>query len=109
MSESTNKELQEVMAQQKIRLNENIKTYNQNIKAIGRRAMQDRDRYNIPYTEIGALAGMSGDTVSEFLRGKTVPHIVAVMAICGAISLLKPQYALQTVTKATSKPKKKNV
>jgi transcriptional regulator with XRE-family HTH domain len=108
MSESTSKEMQEIMVQQKIRLNENIKTYNRNIKAIGLRAMRDRERYNIPYTEIGALAGMSGDTVSEFLRGKTVPHIVAVMAICGAINLLKPQYALQTVTKATNKSKGKN-
>jgi transcriptional regulator with XRE-family HTH domain len=101
------KELKEVIPAQREKLNMHMDVFNRNIKAIGLRASQDRERYNIPYTEIGAIAGVSADAVSDFLRGKSVPHLVTVSAICGAICMLKPQYALQTVTNKNEKKTKK--
>ena len=97
--------LQQITIAQKQVLEEHVKDYNANIRKIGLRAAKDQERYKIPTAEIAALAGMSPDAVSDFLRGKSVPHIVVVSAICGAILLLKPQYALKTVQNV--KPRKK--
>lgn len=98
-----NEDLQQITKAQKKLLDEHMKAYNRNIKSIGKRAGEDRARYNIPCTEIAAVAGMSENATRDFLNGKTVPHLVVVSAICGAVRVLKPQYALKTVTKTAKK------
>ena len=90
------KEMNEIIPAQKEKLNAHMDMFNKNLKKIGLRAQQDRERYGISYAEIAAVAGVSSDAVSDFLRGKTAPHLITVSAICGAIRLLKPQYAIKT-------------
>lgn len=98
-------EFEQISLEQKKRLDKFMDTYNKNIKSIGLRAGQDKIRFNIPYLEIGAMAGVSESAVTDFLKGKTVPHPVVVSAICGAIRYLKPQYVLKNVNSNIKKKK----
>jgi len=101
------KEMNEIIPMQKEKLNMHMDIFNQNLKKIGLRAQQDKERYGIAYTEIAAVAGVSADAVSDFLRGKTAPHPVTVSAICGAIRMLKPQYAIKTAKTIHTTAKRK--
>lgn len=101
------KEMNEIIPVQKEKLNAHMDMFNKNLKKIGLRAQQDRERYGISYAEIAAVAGVSSDAVSDFLRGKTAPHLITVSAICGAIRLLKPQYAIKTAKSIHTTAKRK--
>jgi len=82
-------ELKDLFPIQKEKFNQRMENYNKNLKLVAQRAKADRDKFTLSYSEIGMLAGISSDAVSEFLRGKSAPHVVTVSAICGAITLLK--------------------
>ena len=44
---------------------------------------------NLSYTDIATYAGVSRDAVTEFLKGKSVPHAVIMKAIIASIEILR--------------------
>lgn len=79
----------EIEKQQRERYLKHLSTYQNNIKKIAKKANKEREKYLLSYKDIGCIAGISGDAVSEFLRGRSVPNLVSVSAVIRAIDILK--------------------
>ena len=74
---------------QKSKYKKHLDIYNNNIRKIAEKANRERSKAKLSYNEIGLYAGISPDSVSEFLRGKSVPNLVSISAICASIEKLK--------------------
>lgn len=81
-------ELKELAKKTKKEYKEKMNNYNNNIKRMGKRAQELRAEYDIPYTEISMLSGASSDAVSDYLRGKSTPHLLTATLICKAVNVL---------------------
>ncbi len=88
-------ELKDYAEKRKKEFKREMENCNNNIKRIARDVRKVQVKYEIPYTEVGMVAGVSPDTVSEFLRGKTTPHLFTACAIAKAVGKLKKIYEEQ--------------
>jgi len=82
-------ELKDLVEIQKQKYKKHLNTYNNNIRKIAEKANNERSKAKLSYNEVSMYAGVSADAVSEFLRGKSVPNLVSISAICASIEKLK--------------------
>ena len=101
------KNLKKIVPEQKEKLKAHMQAYENNIRAIGKRAAQERDEYGLSNGDIAAVSGLNTKAVREYLNGNTIPHIVNVLAICGAIRILVNKSKLRVVDGGASKKKAK--
>ena len=99
------KNLKKAAPAQKEKLKAHMEAFENNVRAIGQRAAKDRDEYGLSNGDIAAISGLNTKVVREFLNGNTVPHIVNVLAICGAIRVLINSKKLRVVNGGAKKRK----
>lgn len=75
-------------AEQKAKVKKYMENYNCNLRNLGLHAQKIQMENNLSYTDIATYAGVSRDAVTEFLKGKSVPHAVIMKAIIASIEIL---------------------
>ncbi len=81
------------IAKQKDSMQQKLSNYTRNLKKFGKHIDKKRTEYDISYTEIGNVAGVSRDTISSFMQGKTAPHLIVVKEICVALEKIRKEKA----------------
>jgi len=76
---------------QKDDMKQRMENYNNNIKKFGKHINKKRAEYDIPFSEIAKIVGVSRSSISDFMNGNTIPHLIVVQKICAALELLRKE------------------